>query len=100
MSGAEGLELPSLKVPDDGKWRDRARCRGMDTALFFPSGKGRHPRGFLDEVKQCCQECPVREECLKFAMNNELPYGIYGGLTAKERKELSKSFRNGLEETV
>jgi len=58
-----------------------AACRGMDTNEFFPMD------GDYSRVLPVCGGCPVREECLDIATNQELDlYGMFGGLTPKQRK--------------
>jgi WhiB family redox-sensing transcriptional regulator len=62
---------------------DRAQCRGEDCSLFFPSVG-------LDTVKArvICSICPVREECLAFAVDDVEIVGIWGGTSAKQRQKL------------
>lgn len=74
-------------------WRAKAKCRNMDTEIFFP-GRGED----LRPAQNVCRgsddspgECPVRHECLEYAL--ALPYGddssgIFGGLSQKERKRI------------
>jgi WhiB family redox-sensing transcriptional regulator len=64
-----------------GDWRDRALCLGMDPELWFPV-TGPSPR-----AKRVCVACPVRAECLAFALAIGAA-GIWGGLTEKERRAL------------
>ena len=79
-------------------WRDRAACAGGAgdvTSLFFPSGQTANGATY-DYAKRICGVCPVRAECLAFAMDTEYKhyrYGIYGGLTAKERHQLHVATR-------
>ena len=74
------------------KWKLKAKCRGLDTEMFFPE-KGGDIRGKIDAAKAICAECPVRIECLDYALGFitgnfiSLP-GIYGGLTEMERRRL------------
>lgn len=72
------------------RWRLRAACRGLPYAdiLFFPEGRGRLVRMNTLEAKVICHTCPVRRECLRFALDYDIEYGVYGGLTEKERKKL------------
>jgi WhiB family redox-sensing transcriptional regulator len=68
-------------------WMDEANCAGMDTDLFFPERGGRYASKYARNV---CGNCPVIDKCLSYAVdvggNQEYEYGIYGGLTADERK--------------
>jgi WhiB family transcriptional regulator, redox-sensing transcriptional regulator len=68
-------------------WKDDAACRGVEGDLFFP-GENNHynPKAFA-----ICKTCPVRERCLMFAINNEIIYGIWGGMTPPERQRYKRS---------
>lgn len=67
-------------------WRDRAACLGMDTELFFPL-PGRYSTE-AEFAKSICKNCPVKDDCLRFALENRENYGIFGGLTQEERGRL------------
>lgn len=67
---------------DTGEWRRHAACAGHPTTLFFPP-PGRSP--VAAQAKAICAACPVAADCL--AANRDEPHGIYGGLTADERKQ-------------
>ena len=66
-------------------WRSAAACRSADPDLFFPiSGSGRSLEQ-VAEAKAICARCPVRCQCLAFALRTCQAYGIWGGLTEEER---------------
>ena len=65
----------------DEPWRMEALCAQTDPDLFFPEGGERNPA-----AKAVCGRCAVREQCLAFALDNREVYGIWGGLSADERK--------------
>ncbi len=65
------------------RWRELAACRGADLDLFFPS-RG-EPAG---PARQVCAACPVRQQCLDYAITNRVVHGIWGGLTERERRAL------------
>jgi WhiB family redox-sensing transcriptional regulator len=91
------IEYNSLKSPDNGRWRDHALCAGMGNTHFFEFGAGRiekKARLSIAEAVDTCMECPVSVECLRFAVDNDIKHGIWGGLMPKERKGLPKSFCN------
>ena len=71
-------------------WRESAACLDRDPEDWFPN-EGRH---LLTEANQkakaICTFCPVRKECLQFAVEHNIAYGIYGGLTAPDRKRAGK----------
>lgn len=64
-------------------WQHHAACRDLDPELFFPL-----PLDVAGELaaKTVCGDCPVRSECLTFALRNGLDDGVWGGLTADERR--------------
>ncbi len=68
-----------------GGWRSLAACRGMDTDLFYPEGRGRALRTRESIAKQICAQCPVALECRRAAAEMPERYGIWGGLTEGER---------------
>jgi len=77
-------------------WLDRAACRGMNAPLFFgPDDETRSAREIREaRAKAVCQLCPVREQCLDFALRNSIRYGIWGGLNPDERaRERRRRFR-------
>jgi WhiB family redox-sensing transcriptional regulator len=65
----------------DQFWRRDALCAQTDPDLFFPEVGER-----ALAAKAVCSRCPVREQCLAFALDNREGYGIWGGLSADERK--------------
>jgi WhiB family redox-sensing transcriptional regulator len=65
------------------RWRELAACRGTDLGLFFP-GRGES----AGPARQVCAACPVRQPCLEYAISNRIAYGIWGGLTERERRAL------------
>lgn len=77
----------------DRGWRDRAACRGVDPELFFPTAEsGPTYDEQVAAAKWVCARCPVREHCLGEALAR-IPYGIAGGLTEHERRELPRDQR-------
>src|SRR6478735_5375240 len=71
--------------PGDHGWQDDANCLGVDPDLFFPE-RGASTR----EAKEVCRGCVVREECLEFALQNGEKFGIWGGLSERERRRLRR----------
>lgn len=61
-------------------WMDEALCAQTDPEAFFPE-KG----GSVSGAKRVCASCPVRDECLAYALRNNVRHGIWGGLTPRER---------------
>lgn len=70
-------------------WQLQARCRGADANLFFaPNHLERKDEREEREgrAKAICAECPVRRQCLEFALATREPHGIWGGLNEVERR--------------
>ena len=67
-------------------WQDDASCKGLDPDIWF-----------LDRVqsartaKRICSDCPVRIECLVFALSNNERFGVWGGMTEAERKKIRRA---------
>jgi WhiB family redox-sensing transcriptional regulator len=71
-------------------WRHRAACRGHDNPeLWFPLDEER-PDALALAI---CAGCPVQAECLAFALDHGLDFGVFGGLTRGERRELHRPAR-------
>lgn len=66
-------------------WRAYAACRGMDTDLFYPEGRGSTLRAREQIAKNICTSCPVAQQCRDAASGLPERYGIWGGLTEAER---------------
>lgn len=66
------------------EWTYSALCLQVDADLFYPE-KG----GSTREAKRICASCPVRAECLVFALENVERFGIWGGLSERERRRLA-----------
>lgn len=83
-SNARWTEPASL-VPDPPEWRKHGACRGADPEIFFPS------RGEATaEAKEICAGCPVRGECLDFALDIGEKFGIWGGKSERERRRMRR----------
>jgi WhiB family transcriptional regulator, redox-sensing transcriptional regulator len=76
---ATGLAQDLLLL--DQNWRAFARCSKTDPDLFFAVGAEEHRR-----AKEICRDCPVRRECLAYAMDAPIDHGIWGGMTERERR--------------
>lgn len=70
-----------MAVPDPEDWPLLAKCRGMNDALF-PEGKDQK------RAKTICMGCPVRAQCLAEALDNRIEWGVWGGMTERERRQL------------
>ena len=68
-------------------WFEQARCRGADDELF-PEGKQQK------RATAICVGCPVRAECLAEALDNRIEWGVWGGMTERERRALLRQRPN------
>lgn len=72
-------------------WMEHAACRGIDPNLFFPTRpEGAGTGGEVEAAKKVCAGCPVREECLEYALDNGEKFGIFGGKSERERRRLRR----------
>ena len=69
----------------DLSWQERALCAQTDPEAFFPE-KG----GSTRDAKRICSGCDVRQQCLDYALANDERFGIWGGLSERERRKLKK----------
>jgi WhiB family redox-sensing transcriptional regulator len=81
------LQLIALDGGDEGElsWQERSLCAQTDPEAFFPE-KG----GSTREAKKVCVGCEVRAECLEYALAHDERFGIWGGLSERERRKLKK----------
>jgi WhiB family redox-sensing transcriptional regulator len=81
-------------VEPENDWRPEAACRGVDPELFFASDEIVNRQERLEreaEAKAVCLKCTVRSQCLSYALDAGERYGIWGGLTAQERRALGRN---------
>jgi WhiB family redox-sensing transcriptional regulator len=83
-AGRTGGRLGGLDADEQG-WQESALCAETDPEAFFPE-KG----GSTREAKKICTGCEVRAECLEFALANDERFGIWGGLSERERRRLRR----------
>ena len=79
-------QLLKLVESEERSWKDHANCLGVDPDLFFPE-RGASTR----EAKEVCRGCVVREECLEYALVNAEKFGIWGGLSERERRRIRRA---------
>jgi WhiB family redox-sensing transcriptional regulator len=82
------LGVPGVRqtAPDDPlAWQTDSLCAQTDPEAFFPE-KG----GSTREAKKICGTCEVRNSCLDYALENDERFGIWGGLSERERRKLRK----------
>ena len=66
-------------------WRQAAACRGYEASTFYPE-----TAEAAGVAKQICAGCKVRAMCLETALRNQERYGVWGGLTERERARLGR----------
>jgi WhiB family redox-sensing transcriptional regulator len=79
------FETEDSSAPVADQWQDRALCAQTDPEAFFPE-KG----GSTREAKKICLGCEVRHECLEYALEHDERFGIWGGLSERERRRLKR----------
>jgi WhiB family redox-sensing transcriptional regulator len=82
---SELTSLPFAEIDEMG-WHERALCAQTDPEAFFPE-KG----GSTREAKRVCGSCDVRVDCLEYALSNDERFGIWGGLSERERRRLKRA---------
>ena len=86
MTLPEGLmALYDETEAEERSWQDYANCLGVDPDLFFPE-RGASTR----EAKEVCRGCVVREDCLEYALQNGEKFGIWGGMSERERRRIRR----------
>jgi len=71
-------------------WLDAASCRTVDPEIFFADTTDEKSRRQIKEARDICGSCLVMNECLDYAIQNKIPYGIFGGLDPEERNKVSR----------
>ncbi len=85
------LGVPGVRRPVEGDddnplgWQTDALCAQTDPEAYFPE-KG----GSTRDAKRICASCEVRSECLEYALQNDERFGIWGGLSERERRKLKR----------
>lgn len=72
-------------------WYEEAACASYPAELFFPPSDA---PSAANAAKAICQGCPVREECLSFALETAQAEGVWGGMDAGERRRLRRRLRD------
>ena len=73
------------ETDEDKNWQMLSNCLGVDPDLFFPE-RGASTK----DAKAVCQGCIVREDCLEYALTNREKFGIWGGLSERERRRIRR----------
>jgi WhiB family redox-sensing transcriptional regulator len=79
---------------DNYSWREKASCKGIDPNVFVPNeNNGLTGRTTYATARDFCKRCIVVEECLMFALKENMEFGMFGGTTPRERRTLKKQIR-------
>lgn len=76
-------------------WRQRSACSGLDTEMFFPASDAE-----AAAAQAVCATCPVRDQCLEWALVTRQEDGVWGGLTDNERRRLRRRRRDAARRTA
>lgn len=83
LAGADLTHIFGLA--EEQSWQERALCAQTDPEAFFPE-KG----GSTREAKKICVGCEVRGECLEYALEHDERFGIWGGMSERERRRVKR----------
>ncbi|HEY9499512.1 MAG TPA: WhiB family transcriptional regulator [Terrimesophilobacter sp.] len=83
--GVPGVRQAVAEDDNALAWQSDALCAQTDPEAFFPE-KG----GSTRDAKKICASCEVRAQCLEYALQNDERFGIWGGLSERERRKLRK----------
>lgn len=84
----EDLDISRTNQIPEPPWQREAACYRLGYDNFFPNGI-EEARCKIPKAKDVCSSCPVKAECLKFAIETESVHGVWGGMTRGERKKLT-----------
>ncbi|MFZ3566989.1 WhiB family transcriptional regulator [Streptomyces sp. BH097] len=73
-------------TPAGPTWQDQALCAQTGAEFFFPE-----PGSSVREAKTICGLCPIRQSCLEYALTHDERFGVWGGLSEKERHRLKRT---------
>lgn len=76
------MTITDSNAIDDRGWAARGACTELDPERFFVKGADQQ------KVKPLCLGCPVRAQCLADALDNRIEFGMWGGMTERERRRL------------
>lgn len=76
-------------------WRSKAACRSLPDSMFFLAGDD---FAGMKRAKAVCEECPVKDPCLEFAILTNQSLGIWGGTTPNERRQIRRRWLRELRE--
>lgn len=84
MSDLDNFLADLLRENENLRWKNAAHCRGMDPESFFPDKSG------AGKARAVCANCPVRLDCLEFAISEREIYGVWGGCPKRVRDRVRR----------
>lgn len=90
LDAFRGVSGPEWTPPSRYEWQADAECRNEDPELFFPVGQGAPAIQEIEAAKAVCRRCASTVECLTYALDNDERFGVFGGLTEEERRNLKR----------
>lgn len=76
------------QLPNTETWTERAICSQCDPELWFPN-----PGSTSRDAKRVCISCPVRAQCLEYALRTDQRFGVWGGMSERDRRRLRRHIR-------
>jgi WhiB family redox-sensing transcriptional regulator len=92
------IEPTFKRDPRETWWLEHSRCIGEDPELFFPVGATGSALAQTARAIEICNGCPVRAECLEWALDTCQDAGVWGGLGEEDRREIRRARRRALAE--
>ncbi|GAA1054631.1 WhiB family transcriptional regulator [Dietzia natronolimnaea] len=89
-------EAASTAVDDRWAWADRGNCVGHQDLFYNDDHDLKGTRRKNEELaKQLCRQCPVLDQCRRYAIEERELYGVWGGMTELERHKMAGRLRTG-----
>jgi len=80
------MQTSVMSYPRQESWAARGACRQSDPDLFFPVAARGPALRQLARAKSVCERCPVRVQCLEYALQSGQSFGVWGGASEEERR--------------
>jgi WhiB family transcriptional regulator, redox-sensing transcriptional regulator len=80
------MQTSAVSYPQHDGWAERGACRHSDPELFFPVADRGPALRQLAKAKRVCERCPVRVQCLEYALQSGQRFGVWGGASEEERR--------------
>lgn len=84
-TGGRGIELLAAPITEERPWVVFSACRDKDSDLFFPQTKVQERSAI-----SICATCPVKGECLEYALEADIRFGVWGGMSERQRRRLAR----------